>query len=201
MKYEYYRCRGKNYFLRLTDFALKRRIALILNKLKGGREMNYSVQWLRGSKKGCMETILIALVLIIGAYANASAAEKTTDQLLDEARAAVKSVSVQDVKSVVDRKDDKTLLLDIRDMKEYIVDHIHGAQNMSRAVGLSPRILEHHMQKIAPDKAARIIVYCEFETKAPLATKALNDIGYSSAVYMKGGLKAWKDAGYPLVKK
>jgi rhodanese-related sulfurtransferase len=86
-------------------------------------------------------------------------------------------------------------------MKEYIVDHIHGAQNMSRAVGLSPRILEHHMQKIVPNKASRIVVYCEFDTKAPLATKALNEIGYSNAVYMKGGLKAWKDAGYPLEKK
>jgi rhodanese-related sulfurtransferase len=162
--------------------------------------MNYPVQWLRGSKKGCRETMLIALVLILGVFTNASAAEKTTDQLLEEARAAVKSTSVQEVKSALDRKD-KMLLLDIRDMKEYIVDHIHGAENMSRAVGLSPRILEHHMKKIAPDKDARIIVYCEFETKAPLATKSLNEIGYSNAVFMKGGLKAWKDAGYPLEKK
>jgi rhodanese-related sulfurtransferase len=191
----YDRCRGNNYFLLLIDFALKRHITH-----KRGSEMNYSVQWLRGSKKGCRETMMIALVLILGAFTNASAAEKTTDQLLEAARAAVKSVSIQEVKGMVDGKD-KVLLLDIRDMKEYIVDHIHGAENMSRAVGLSPRILEHHMQKIAPDKAARIVVYCEFETKAPLATKSLNEIGYSNAVYMKGGLKAWKDAGYPLEKK
>jgi len=162
--------------------------------------MNYLVQWLRGSKKGCRETMMIALVLIIGAFASASAAEKTTDQLLGEARAAVTSVTVQDVKGMVERKD-KVLVLDIRDMKEFIVDHIQGAENMSRAVGLSPRILEHHMKKIAPDKASKIIVYCEFETKAPLATKSLNEIGYSNAAYMKGGLKAWKDAGYPLEKK
>ena len=154
-----------------------------------------------GMKKGYTQSLLIALVLIIGTFSNATAGEKSTDQLLEEARAAVKNVSIQDVKSAVDRKDDKTLLLDIRDMKEYIVDHIHGAQNMSRAVGLSPRILEHHMQKIAPNKASSIVVYCEFDTKAPLATKALNEIGYSNAVYMKGGLKAWKDAGYPLEKK
>jgi len=153
-------------------------------------------------KKGYTESLLIALVLFIGVFTtNALAAEKSTDQLLEEARAAVKSASVQEVKSIVDRNDDKVLLLDIRDMKEYIVDHIHGAQNMSRAVGLSPRILEHHMKKIAPDKTARIIVYCEFETKAPLATKSLNEIGYANAVYMKGGLKAWKDSGYPLEKK
>lgn len=147
------------------------------------------------------KSLLIGVVLILAAFGNAMAGDKSTDQLLAEARAAVKSVSIQDVKTIVDHKDGKALLLDIRDMKEYIVDHIQGAQNMSRAVGLSPRILEHHMQKIAPDKATKIVVYCEFDTKAPLATKAMNEIGYSNAVYMKGGLKAWKDAGYPLEKK
>lgn len=153
-----------------------------------------------GMKKGYVQSMLIAFVLIIGAFTNASAGEKSTDQLLEEARAAVKSVSVQEVKSSVDRKDDKMLLLDIRDMKEFVVDHIHGAQNMSRVVGLSPRILEHHMKKLFPNKASRIVVYCEFDTKAPLATKAMNEIGYANAVYMKGGLKAWKGAGYPLEK-
>ena len=72
---------------------------------------------------------------------------------------------------------------------------------MSRAVGLSPRILEHHMKKIAPDKSARVVVYCEFDIRSPLAVKAMNEIGYSNAVYMKGGSEAWKKAGYPLQKK
>ncbi len=143
--------------------------------------------------------VLSLLIIMLASFSNAWA-EKTMEQLLDEAKAAVKNVSVQEVKGIIDRKD-KAVLLDIREMKEYIVDHLHGAENMSRAVGLSPRILEHHLQKIVPDKTTRVIVYCEFDTKAPLAAKAMNEIGYSNAMYMKGGLKAWKDAGYPLEKK
>jgi rhodanese-related sulfurtransferase len=31
-----------------------------------------------------------------------------------------------------------------------------------------------------------------------LATKSLNDLGYKNAVDLKDGLKAWKEAGYPV---
>jgi rhodanese-related sulfurtransferase len=140
------------------------------------------------------------LVLTLVGVTKAGAAEKTTDQLLEEARAAVKSVSVEDVKGIVERKE-QAVLLDIRDMKQYRIDHIQGAQNMSRAVGLSPRILEHHLKKIAPDKSAKIVVYCEFNTRSPLAVKEMNQIGYANAAYMKGGMEAWKKAGYPLEKE
>jgi rhodanese-related sulfurtransferase len=128
------------------------------------------------------------------------AADKSTDQMLNEARATVKSASVQDVKELIDKKE-KIVLLDVRDLKDFNVDHLQGAESMSRAVGLSPRILEHHMKKIAPDKSSRVIVYCEFDIRAPLAVKAMNEIGYSNAAFMKGGIEAWKKAGYPLQKK
>lgn len=143
--------------------------------------------------------LLAFLVIMTTFISHGWSGEKSMDQILEEAKAAVKNVSVQNVKTMLDQKE-KVMLLDIRDRKEYIIDHLHGAENMSRAVGLSPRILEHHLKKIAPEKTTRIIVYCEFDTKAPLAAKAMNDIGYTNAVYMKGGLKAWKDAGYPLEK-
>jgi rhodanese-related sulfurtransferase len=155
------------------------------------------------AQKRSIETSILAIAIIalmLAGITGTDAAEKTTDQLLDEARAAVKGVSIQDVKGIVERKE-KVVLLDIRDMKQFSIDHIEGAQGMSRAVGLSPRILEHHLQKIAPDKTARIIVYCEFDTRSPLAVKEMNAIGYSNAVYMKGGVEAWKKAGYPLEKK
>lgn len=140
----------------------------------------------------------MAQIALFGAIA--LTAEMTTDQLLNEVRASVKSISIQDTKAFIDKKE-KIILLDIRDMKEFLVDHIQGAVNMSRAVGLSPRILNHHLQKIVPDKNATVIVYCQFETRSPFTVKTMKDIGYSNAVYMKGGLEAWKKAGYPLEEK
>lgn len=140
---------------------------------------------------------VIAVCLFAGGLAGA--AEKTTEQLLDEARKVVKRLSVQEVKKAIDGKE-KVVLIDAQDMKDYQGGHIEGAVNMSRAASVSGRLLEHHMQKVTTDKDAKIIVYCQFDTRAPLAVKTLNEIGYKNAAYMIGGLKAWKDAGYPLGK-
>jgi rhodanese-related sulfurtransferase len=53
---------------------------------------------------------------------------------------------------------------------------------------------------ILPDRNAKIIVYCGLDLRSPLATKTLNDLGYRNAVNMTGGLKAWREAGFPLAK-
>jgi rhodanese-related sulfurtransferase len=146
-----------------------------------------------------MAIVVLSFALALAGATFSFAAEKTTDQLLNEARAAVKNLPVDEVKKIIDGKQEY-MILDIRDMRGFVVEHLPGSQNLSRAANLAPKLLEHHMQKVAPDKKTKIIVYCEFDLRAPLAVKAMNEVGYSNAVYMLGGLKAWKDAGYPLVK-
>lgn len=124
---------------------------------------------------------------------------KTADDLLNEAKALVKSVSINEVKTMVETKE-KVVLLDVRDLKDYQMGHIAGALSMPRAISLSGRLLEYHLGKLIPDKTARVIVYCEFDTRSPLTVKTMNEIEYKNAVYMKGGTKAWKEAGYPMEK-
>jgi len=128
---------------------------------------------------------VIAVCLFAGGLAGA--AEKTTEQMLEEAKKALDSK-------------EQVVILDTQDMKDFVGGHIEGAVNMSRAASVSGRLLEHHMQKVTTDKDATIIVYCMFDTRAPLAVKTLNETGYKNAVYMQGGLKAWKAAGYPMGK-
>lgn len=147
-------------------------------------------------KRGLISGVIAVCLLAVGL---AGAAEKTAEQMLEEAKKVVKTMSIQDVKKALDAKE-KVVILDVRDMKDFMGEHIEGAVNMSRASGVSGRLLEHHMQKITTDKDATIIVYCMFDTRAPLAVKTLNETGYKNAVYMKGGLKAWKEAGYPMGK-
>ena len=125
---------------------------------------------------------------------------KTADDLLNEAKAVVKSVSINEVKTMIETKE-KVVLLDVRDLKDYQMGHIAGSLSMPRAISLSGRLLEYHLGKLIPDKSARVIVYCEFDTRSPLTVKTMNEIEYKNAVYMKGGTKAWKEAGYPMEKK
>lgn len=127
------------------------------------------------------------------------AQETTAEELLTEAKKAVGAISVKDLKRLLDAKE-KVVILDVRDMKEYKDGRIPGAVNISRASTMAPRLLEHHLQKIVPDKSANIIVYCMFAIRSPLTAKAMKDLGYTDVKYMDGGMKAWKEAGYPLEK-
>ena len=137
--------------------------------------------------------VLAAAFITICAAMQVEAADKTPEQLVTEARAAIKEVSVGDVKKMLDAKEN-IVLLDVRDRNEFEGERIPGAINISRGM------LEFKAAMIIPDKNAKIIVYCGLDLRGPLATRTLNDLGYKNAVNMIGGQKAWKEAGYPLIK-
>jgi rhodanese-related sulfurtransferase len=122
-----------------------------------------------------------------------NAVDKTLEQIVQEAKAAINEVSIAEVKKMIDNKED-IILLDVRDKEEYETEHIPGAINISRGT------LELKSNLIIPDKTKKIIVYCGIDRRGPLAAKTLNDFGYKKAINMVGGLKAWKEAGYPVAK-
>lgn len=137
--------------------------------------------------------VLAAAFFTSCAAMQVEAADKTPEQLVAEARAAIKEVSAGDVKKMLDAKEN-IILLDVRDKNEFEGERIPGAINISRGM------LEFKAAMIIPDKNARIVVYCGLDLRGPLATRTLNDLGYKNAVNMIGGQKVWKEAGYPLVK-
>jgi rhodanese-related sulfurtransferase len=133
---------------------------------------------------------VVALLLAIAAAHPAMAADKTPDQLVKEAKAAIKEVSIGDVQKMIDAKE-TVILLDVTDKQEFEAGHLPGAMNISRGT------LEFKSGLMLPDKKMRIVVYCGLDLRSPLATRTLNELGYANAVNMTGGMKAWKAAGYP----
>jgi rhodanese-related sulfurtransferase len=107
------------------------------------------------------------------------------------AKAAIKLVTIQDVKAAIDKKE-KAIILDIRDPNEYAAGHLPGAINISRG------LLEFNVWDKISDKNAKIYVYCKTGARCALATKALNDMGYKNAVSTDTGYEAWVKAGYPV---
>ena len=122
------------------------------------------------------------------------AADKTPDQMVREAKASIREVSIADVRKMIDAQEN-IILLDVRDKHEFDEGFIPGALNISRGS------LEFKVALAIPDKKVRIIVYCGLDLRGPLATRALNELGYVNAVNMIGGLKAWKEAGYSTTGK
>ena len=83
---------------------------------------------------------------------SSEAADKTPEKLVQEARAQVKEVTLQEVKKMMD-SGEKIVILDVRDKEEFEKEHIAGAINISRGM------LEFLVQGKIPDKQTRIIVY------------------------------------------
>ncbi|RJQ46835.1 MAG: rhodanese-like domain-containing protein [Nitrospiraceae bacterium] len=99
----------------------------------------------------------IAFALTLAVYGmftpfSSRAADKTPEQIVQEARAQVKEVSLREVKKMMD-SGEKIVILDVRDKEEYEKEHITGAINISRG------LLEFLVQNKIPDKNTTIIVY------------------------------------------
>jgi len=142
--------------------------------------------------------IIVTVTLIIGFFfvAGASADEPKwmqtkTKGLVDQARAATKHITIKELKQAID-DDADVLILDVRTPIEYEVAHIPEAVNIPRG------LLEFSIWSVVPDQQETIYVYCKTGARAALATKVLNDLGYSHAIAVDSGGVEWLKAGYPI---
>ena len=69
---------------------------------------------------------------------------------------------------------------------------------MPGAVHLPRGQLELRVNSDLPDPTVRILTCCEFGKISTLAAATLRDLGYGRAVALDGGMKAWREADFPL---
>ena len=117
---------------------------------------------------------------------------KTVAQLIAEAAAKVPFMSLEEVRQRVASDERDVILLDVRERDAYEAGHIPGARLLPRGQ------LELRVNQELPDPTRRILVYCEFGKVSTLAAATLRDMGFTRAVGLDGGMKAWNDAGYPV---
>jgi glyoxylase-like metal-dependent hydrolase (beta-lactamase superfamily II)/rhodanese-related sulfurtransferase len=117
---------------------------------------------------------------------------KTVAQMLSDAAATVPFMSMMQLKAAIDNGHADMLVLDVRERDAYESGHIPGAFHLPRGQ------LELRVNDDLKDPTRRIVVCCEFGRISTLATATLRSMGYSGAVALDGGLKAWREAGYQL---
>ena len=114
-------------------------------------------------------------------------------KLVDEVRKRVNECTVADAKARLDRGE-PLHFIDVREDHEFAKDHAKGARHLGKG------ILERDIETVVPNKQASIILYCGGGYRSALAADALQQMGYTNVVSMDGGIRAWRDAGYPLDK-
>ena len=86
------------------------------------------------------------------------------------------------------------IVLDIREPKEFTGSRLPNAMH----IPLSQ--LKDRGSELAKFVSRPVIVYCERGMRGGAATSALGKLGFTRVQSLRGGLRAWKDAGLPLAK-
>ncbi len=114
-------------------------------------------------------------------------------KIVDDAKQRVRETTVDEIKSRLDRGD-KFVLVDVREESEWQKDHLPGAIHMSK--GVIERDVEHKV----PDLDAEMVLYCGGGFRSALAADNLQKMGYKNVISMDGGVRGWRDKGYPMTK-
>ena|SRR5216110_3105099 len=113
--------------------------------------------------------------------------------LVDDARRRIKECTIQDVLARFERGE-RFQFVDVREDGEFAVDHAAGARHIGRGV------LERDIENLIPEKSTPIVLYCGGGFRSALAADNLQKMGYTNVVSMDGGIRAWREAGYPVEK-
>ncbi len=117
---------------------------------------------------------------------------KTVAQLLDEAARQIAFMSMEDVLARSAPGAAELVVLDVRERDAFDAGHIPGARHVPRGQ------LEIRIDQVLPDPSARVVTCCEFGKISTLAAATLRSMGFNRTVALDGGMKAWREAGYPI---
>jgi rhodanese-related sulfurtransferase len=112
-------------------------------------------------------------------------------KLVEQAKQRVKECAAADVKARLDRGE-SFHLIDVREDHEFAKDHAKGATHLGKG------ILERDVETLIPNKQDAIVLYCGGGFRSALAADALQQMGYGNVLSMDGGIRAWREGGYPI---
>ena len=113
-------------------------------------------------------------------------------RLVNDAKSRVKELTIDQVKAKQDRGE-KFTLIDVREESEWAKDHLPGAIHLGKG------IIERDVETRFPNTGTELVLYCGGGFRSALAAENLQKMGYTNVISMDGGIRGWRDKGYPTV--
>ena len=114
-------------------------------------------------------------------------------KIVDDARSRIQQTDVDEVKQKLDRGE-KFVLVDVREESEFAKDHLPGAIHLGKGV------IERDVEGRVPDLNTPMVLYCGGGFRSALAADNLQKMGYTQVLSMDGGIRVWREKGFPLTR-
>ena len=114
-------------------------------------------------------------------------------KIVDDARSRIRETDVDAVKRKLDGGE-KFVLVDVREESEFAKDHLPGAIHLGKGV------IERDVEARVPDLNTPIVLYCGGGFRSALAADNLQKMGYTNVLSMDGGIRVWREKGFPLIR-
>ena len=111
--------------------------------------------------------------------------------LVNDAKSRIRQVNIDEYRKM---PRDGHVLIDVREDREWADGHAAGAVHISKGV------IERDIETDVPDKSATLVLYCGGGYRSALAADQLRKMGYTGAISLEGGWRAWNQAGLPVEK-
>jgi rhodanese-related sulfurtransferase len=120
--------------------------------------------------------------------------KKTFADLANDAKTRIKEIGADELNAkLAAQTPDETspatgahwVLIDVRENDEFRAGHLPGARGIGRGV------LEYHIADEVPDTDTEIVLYCRGGNRSALAADALQTMGYSNVLSLRGGYREW----------
>jgi rhodanese-related sulfurtransferase len=114
-------------------------------------------------------------------------------KLVNEAKSRVKETDIAGYKKML-ADGSKPVLIDVREDSEWAAGHAEGAVHLGKGV------IERDIETKVPEKGAKLVLYCGGGFRSALAADALQQMGYTDAISLDGGWRAYQQSGLPIEK-
>jgi rhodanese-related sulfurtransferase len=111
--------------------------------------------------------------------------------LVNDAKSRIKQVDIDEYRKM---SREHSVLIDVREDNEWAAGHAADALHLGKG------IIERDIESKIPDKTTTLVLYCGGGFRSALAADALQTMGYTSAISLDGGWRAWVEAGLPVTK-
>lgn len=112
-------------------------------------------------------------------------------KLVNDAKTRVREVTIEQARERL-KQNAKAVLMDVREDREWQKEHAVEAAHLGKG------ILERDLEKLFPDPATEIIMYCGGGFRSALTCDAAQKMGYRNVHSLAGGYKAMANSGWPM---